>query len=453
MKHTSFEMDMTTGRLPKKILTYALPFIATGTLQLLFNTADVIVVGRYAGVQALAAVGSTSSLINLIINLFMGLSVGVSVLVSQYYGADDHEAVSQTVHTSVIVAGICGIGVGVFGFIFAKRLLQFMGSPADVIELATVYLKIYFTGAPFILLYNFGSAILRSIGDTKRPLFFLSISGIVNVILNLWLVLQFHLGAAGVAIATTVSNGISAFLVLRCLHRSQGSYQLFFKKLKIHKLKLKKMIKVGLPAGIQGSLFSISNVLIQSTINSFHSVVMAGNAAAHTIEGFTYTAMNSVSQTAMAFTGQNIGAQKHKNIKTILIWCSIYVTLIGVTMGGTSYLLAHPLIRIFNNDPVVIEAGTTRLLYICVPYFLIGLSEVFVGVLRGMGHSLLPMIISVVGICGFRILWIYTVFELFPSLITVYLSYPVSWIITATIQAICLFIILRKLTKSTKEGI
>ena len=309
MKQKSFEMDMTTGNLPIKLLTYALPFIATGTLQLLFNTADVIVVGRFAGVQALAAVGSTSSLISLIINLFMGLAVGVSVLVAQYYGANNHIGVHQTVHTAILVAGICGIFVGTIGIIFSRNLLSLMGSPDDVIDLATLYLKIYFSGAPFLLLYNFGSAILRAIGDTKRPLFFLGISGVANVVLNLITVINFHMGVAGVAIATASSHGISAFLVLLCLHRSDACYRLSVRKLKIYKDKLRNMIKIGLPAGIQSSLFSISNVLIQSTVNSFGSVVMAGNTAAHTIEAFTYTAMNSVSQTALAFTGQNIGGK------------------------------------------------------------------------------------------------------------------------------------------------
>lgn len=453
MKRKSFEMDMTTGHLPRKILSYAIPFIATGTLQLLFNTADVIVVGRFAGVQALAAVGSTSSLISLIINLFMGLAVGVSVLVSQYFGANNHKGVHQTVHTSITIAAICGVGVDIFGILTAKHLLHLMGSPDDVINLATLYLKIYFLGAPFILLYNFGAAVLRAVGDTKRPLFFLTIAGIVNVILNLVLVINFHLGVAGVAIATVVSNGISAFLVLLCLHKSDGSYHLSLRNLKIYKSKLRDLIKIGLPAGIQSSLFSISNVLIQSTINSFGSVVMAGNAASHTIEAFTYTAMNSVSQTALAFTGQNIGGKQYKNLKTIFLWCSIYVTLIGLIMGGGSYLLANPLIRVFNADPIVIEAGTTRLLYICVPYFLIGLSDVFVGMLRGMGYSLLPMMISIVGICGLRVAWIYTAFVMYPTLITVYLSYPISWTITGIIQAICLFVILNQFTKSKKEGI
>ena len=383
----------------------------------------------------------------------MGLAVGVSVLVSQYFGAGNHKGVHQTVHTAITIAGICGMIVGSFGIIAAKRLLQLMGSPDDVINLATLYLRIYFLGAPFLLLYNFGAAILRAVGDTKRPLFFLTIAGTVNVVLNLVLVIRFHLGVAGVAIATTVSNGISAFLVLLCLHQSDGAYRLSVRKLRIHKQKLKDLIKIGLPAGIQSSLFSISNVLIQSTVNSFGSVVMAGNAAAHTIEAFTYTAMNSVSQTALAFTGQNTGGKQYKNLKTILLWCSIYVTLIGLVMGGGSYLLSTPLLHIFNADPIVIEAGTTRLLYICVPYFLIGLSEVYVGMLRGMGYSVLPMIISIVGICGFRIAWIYSAFVMFPTLITVYLSYPISWIITGIVQVICLFFILNKFTKSKKEGI
>ncbi|MBR3844162.1 MAG: MATE family efflux transporter [Clostridia bacterium] len=453
MKRKNFEMDMTTGNLPKKILAYALPFIATGTLQLLFNTADVIVVGRFAGVQALAAVGSTSSLINLMINLFMGLSVGVSVLVSQYYGAGNHKGAHQTVHTAILVSGICGFAVGLFGLFASRALLQMMDSPPDVIELATLYLRIYFCGTPFLLLYNFGAAILRAVGDTRRPLFFLGISGLVNVILNVILVTAFHLGVAGVAIATVVSHILSAMLILLCLHQSSGSYHLSFTKLTIYKDKLLKMIRIGLPDGIQGSLFSISNVLIQSTINSFGSVIMAANTAAQNIEGFTYTAMNSISQTALAFTGQNIGGKKYKNLKTVLICCSTYVTLIGLIMGGCSYIFSEPLLGIFNSDPVVIQAGTTRLLYICVPYFLIGLSEVFVGMLRGMGYSMLPMLISVGGICLLRVVWIYTVFVLFPTLASVYISYPISWTVTAIIQAICLLTILHKFSKHSKEGI
>lgn len=453
MKIRNYEMDMTNGSLWKKILSYALPFIATGTLQLLFNTADVVVVGRFAGKAALAAVGSTGSLINLIINLFMGLSVGVSVLVSQYYGANQYKEVSQTVHTAVTTSIVCGVFIAGFGFFAARPLLRLMGSPNDVIDLATQYLRIYFAGAPFLLLYNFCAAVLRAVGDTRRPLYFLTLAGIVNVILNLILVIVFHLGVAGVAIATVISELLSAYLILACLKRSDRCYRLVLTQLKIHWHKLKMMIKIGLPAGIQGSLFSISNVLIQSTINSFGSTVMAGASAASSIENFTYTAMNSISQTALAFSGQNIGAKKEKNLTKILGISSLYVCLIGGIMGGLTCLFAKELLSIFTADPIAIQAGTIKMLYICLPYFILGLSEVCVGMLRGMGYSFIPMIISIGGICALRVLWIAFIFPLFPVLNTVYLSYPVSWTITLIVQAICLFIIISKFIKDSKQRV
>jgi putative MATE family efflux protein len=453
MKVRSYEMDMTNGSLWSKILTYALPFIATGTLQLLFNTADVAVVGRFAGSTALAAVGSTSSLINLIVNLFMGLSVGVSVLVSQYYGAGQQKDVSQTVHTAITTSLICGIFIAVFGFFTARPLLKLMGSPNDVIHLATLYLRIYFAGAPFLLVYNFSAAVLRAIGDTRRPLYFLTLSGVVNLVLNLILVINFHLGVAGVAIATIVSELLSAVLILICLLRSDKCYRLDFSQLKIHLSKLKVMVKIGLPAGIQSTLFSISNVLIQSTINSFGSTVMAGASAAGSIEMFTYTAMNSISQTALAFSGQNIGAKKESNLPKILGISAIYVTLIGITLGGLTCIFSDGLLGIFTSDPVAIQTGQERMLYICIPYFVLGLSEVCVGMLRGMGYSFIPMIISVGGICALRVLWIAFLFPIFPTLSALYISYPISWIITLLIQAICLFIILHKFIKHSKKRV
>lgn len=451
MKVKNYEMDMTSGSLPGKMLSYALPFIATGALQLLFNAADVVVVGRFAGKESLAAVGSTSSLINLVINLFMGLSVGVSVLISQYYGANAHKKVSETVHTAVAVSGISGVFIGVFGLFASPFMLRLMGSPDDVIRLATLYLRIYFAGAPCLLIYNFGAAVLRAVGDTRRPLFYLSISGVVNIVLNLFLVIVCRLGVAGVAIATVVSELLSAVMILACLHRTDGCYHLSFRGLRIHGDKLKLMIKIGLPAGIQGSLFSISNVLIQSTINSFGSTVMAGSSAASSIEGFTYTAMNAVSQTALAFTGQNIGAGKTENLKPILGFSCLYVTVIGLILGGLSCLFSGGLLGIYSADPLVISVGQIRLLYICLPYCILGLSEVFVGMLRGLGYSLVPMLISIGGICGLRILWIYTVFSLYPTLICVYLSYPVSWTVTAIVQAVCLLIILSKIVKKSEK--
>ncbi len=452
MRQKNYEMDMTTGSLPKKMISYALPFIATGALQLLFNTADVIVVGRFAGETSLAAVGSTSSLINLIVNLFMGLSVGVSVLVAQYYGSGQYEEVSQTVHTAFCVSLISGVFVGAFGFTFAKPMLQLMGSPSDVIDLATLYLKIYFLGTPAFLFYNFLSAVLRAVGDTRRPLFYLGSAGLLNIILNLILVIVFHMGVAGVAIATVASQVLSSLLIYHCLRRSTGCYHLDFRELRIHWNKLKLMFKIGLPAGIQGSLFSISNVIIQSSINAWGSLAMAGNSAAQSIEGFTYTAMNSVSQTALAFTGQNVGAGKINNIKRIMLCSSLYVMIIGLAMGGASYIFHRPLLSLFTVDEQVIHYGTVRLLYVCLPYFLCGVMDVMVGILRGLGYSFVPMVISIGGVCGFRVLWILTIYPLFRQLQTIYLSYPITWSVTALIQAICLLFIIHKLQKrSMKE--
>lgn len=451
MKLKNYEMDMTSGSLPKKMLAYALPFIATGALQLLFNTADIIVVGRFAGSQSLAAVGSTSSLINLIVNLFMGLSVGVSVLISQYYGANHEKGVHQTVHTALCVSALSGILIAAFGITAARHMLMAMDSPSDVIELATTYLRIYFAGTPALLVFNFGAAILRAVGDTRRPLFYLTISGVVNVILNLVLVIVFHMGVAGVAIATVISEIISAVMLLACLHHTTSCYRFRFHALKIHINKLKLMIKIGLPAGIQGCIFSISNVIIQSNINAFGSIVMAGNSAAQSIEGFTYISMNAISQTALAFTGQNIGAKKTNNLKTILKYSCFYVTAIGILLGGLTCLLAKPLLYIFSSDATVVQSGTVRLFYICLPYFILGLSDVLVGMMRGMGYSFIPMLISIGGICGLRIVWIYLIFPLYPVLPSIYLSYGISWLITTIIQAICLFALFRKLNQYSKN--
>ncbi len=449
MKQRRYEMDMTTGSLPQKMLGYALPFVATGVLQLLFNAADMIVVGNLVSVDALAAVGSTSSLINLIINLFMGLSVGVSVLVSQYYGAERYSSVFETVHTAFCVSIISGVAIAAFGIIFAEPMLVAMGSPDSVRDDATLYLQIYFAGTPAVLLYNFLASVLRAVGDTRRPLAYLSISGVANVLLNLILVLLLpkEIGISGVGIATVVSQVISALLVCRCLHHTSECYHLDYKALKIYPDKLKSMIKIGLPAGIQGSLFSISNVIIQTNINFWGADVIAGNSAAQTIEGFTYVAMNSVAQTALAFVGQNIGARKAKNVRTIILWSCLFVTIIGIIFGGISYLLGKPLLRLFNPDATVIHYGLIRLLFICLPYFLAGLMDVLVGALRGMGYSLVPMLISVVGICGFRVLWIYTVYPNWRFLETIYISYPITWILTLLIQALCLIIILNKMIR------
>lgn len=381
------EMDMCNGPLFKKTLIFSFPLMLTGILQLLYNAVDIIVVGKYAGSVALAAVGSTSSLINLIVNVFIGLSMGAGVVVSQNYGAGKSKDVSETVHTAMYISIFGGIAVGIFGILMAKKLLMTMGTPDDVLNYATLYMGIYFAGMPAAMVYNFGSAILRAIGDTKRPLYFLTISGIVNVVLNLIFVIFFKLGVAGVALATVISQCISAVLIVICLMRCDGSIKLNLKKIRIHKDKLIHITKIGLPAGIQGSIFSISNVLIQSGINSFGSVVMAGNAAASNIEGFVYVSMNAIYQTALTFTGQNVGAKKHERIGQVFKICVPFVILTGILLGGVAFLFSKPLLSVYTSDPQVIEMGIVRMSVICTTYFLCGFMDVLVGLLRGMVFS------------------------------------------------------------------
>ena len=405
-------MDMTSGALLPKILIFSGPLILTGILQLLYNAADVVVVGRFAGATSLAAVGSTGSLINLIINVFMGLSVGTSVMVARYYGAGDVRMVQDTVHTSILVALLSGIVVGIFGFVMAKPILRLMDSPDDVIDLAALYVRIYFVGMPFNLLYNFGAGILRAVGDTKRPLYYLTISGAANVILNLILVIVFHMGVAGVAIATVVSQAISMVLVLLCLIRTQGIIHLDLKKLRIRKSPLLGIMQVGLPAGLQGSLFSISNVLIQSSVNSFLSTAMAGNAAASNLEGFVYTAMNSIYQADLTFASQNYGAGKKDRVKSVLWNCLGTVVVIGLGLGLLFMAFDRTLLSVYNQDPAVIDFGVLRMHIILPTYFLCGMMDVMVGQLRGIGYSIMPMIVSLTGACLFRIVWIMTIFSM-----------------------------------------
>lgn len=441
-------MDMCNGPLLGKILIFAIPLMLSGILQLLFNAADIIVVGRYAGSQALAAVGSTGSLINLLINVFMGFSVGVNVLVARYYGAHDEKNISDTVHTAImtsIVSSIILVFVGIFA---SKPLLSLMGTPDDVLDQAVLYMRIYFAGMPVIMMYNFGSAILRAIGDTKRPLYFLLIAGVVNVLLNLCFVIIFHMGVEGVALATVISQVISSGLILRCLAKMPGALRLHFKLIKIHKEKLIEIIKIGLPAGMQGAIFSISNVLIQSSINSFGSIAMAGNTTSSNIEGFIYTAMNAFYQTNLSFTSQNYGGKKYGRINRILFTCLACVTVIGAGLGFLVIAFARPLIHIYSTDPEVVSYAVLRLGIICSTYFICGIMDTLVGTMRGLGYSILPMIVSLTGACGLRIVWIFTVFAIDRSLTILYLSYPVSWLVTAIAHMICFLVIRRKFPKT-----
>ena len=391
--------------------------------------------------------GSTSSLINLLVNVFIGLSVGTNVLCANYIGAKQEKAVSETVHTSVLLSLICGVILIFIGVLLARPLLTLMGSPEDVLNQATLYMRIYFVGMPATMLYNFGAAILRAVGDTKRPLYFLFASGVVNVILNLIFVIVFHLGVAGVAIATVISQFISALLVLRCLIHEEGMYRLHLNKLKIHKNRLILMIRIGLPAGMQGAIFSISNVLIQSSVNSFGSVAMAGNTAASNIEGFIYTAMNAFHQTSISFTSQNYGAGKKKRITRILIQCEILVFIVGCAFGNLAYLFGDKLLLIYSTDADVIQYGLIRMGVICTTYYLCGMMDVLVGSLRGLNYAILPMLVSIAGACGLRIVWIFTIFAIWPTLTVLYLSYPVSWVVTTMAHVITFVKVRRKYPK------
>ena len=444
---SKYTMDMCNGPLLKKIILFAIPLMLSGVLQLLFNAADVIVVGRFTGNEALAAVGSTSSLINLLINLFVGVSVGANVLLGKHIGARDEENASKTVHTAVTFALVVGIAMIFVGFFLSRPLLELMGTPEDVINLSVLYMRIYFVGMPAFMFYNFGAALLRAVEDTKRPLYFLTLAGIINVIFNLIFVIVFHMGVAGVALATIISEGISAFLVFLCLKGADGVLHLDHRSLSFHKDVAIQMMKIGLPAGLQGCIFSVSNVLIQSSVNSFGSIAMAGNTASANLEGFVYNAMNSLYQTSLSFTSQNMGAKKYKRVDKILIECLVIVMIVGIVMGGGAYLIGTSLLSIYSSDPQVISYGLLRMSLICVPYFLCGMMDVFVGSLRGMGYSVMPMLVSLTGACLFRIVWIFTIFATNRSLFVLYFSYPVSWALTATAHLICYMIVRKKVFK------
>ena len=445
-----YEMDMTTGVIMPKVITFALPLIAASVLQLLFNAADIVVVGRFVSPQAMAAVGSTGSLVNLIIQLFVGFSIGVNVCVGKYYAAKRQEDMSDTIHTSILVSVIFGAILCVAGLFLARPMLELMGSPADVIEDSVLYLRIYFLGMPLIMLYDFAAAILRAVGDTKRPLYFQMIAGVINVILNLFFVLVVGIGVAGVAIATTVSQGFSGIALLITLMREKGALHLDLRKLHVNWKLLRSIMEIGLPAGLQSTVFSLSNVVIQSSINSFGSVAMAGATAAQNIESFVYASMNSIYQTNLSFTAQNLGARKYSRINRILKDCLIAVVLIGLVMGIGAVMLAPWLLRFFTTDAEVIRYGQERLLVVCGPYFLCGIMDVMVGSLRGLGYSVIPMFVSLIGACGLRIIFILTLFRLpyFHSLNWLYMSYPITWIITFTAHFITFLRVRRKFPKA-----
>ncbi|MDD4125760.1 MAG: MATE family efflux transporter [Eubacteriales bacterium] len=454
MRFNRKSVDMTDGPLFKNIIIYTIPIILTGVLQLLFNAADLAIIGRYCGEYPLDALGSTGSLINLIVTLFMGLSVGVGVVVAQGLGAKDDNTVRKTVHTAVPAALVGGVVLTIIGILGAKLFLTWMKTPEEVLELAALYMRIYFAGIIPILVFNFGAAILRAAGDTKSPLIYLSSAGALNVVLNLIFVLLLGMDVDGVALATTITQTIAAIFVIRALIKRTDSCRLSLKELKFHKNELLKIVRIGLPAGIQGTIFSISNVIIQSSINGFGPVVLPGNTAAANIEGFVYISMNAFHQTAMNFIGQNVGAKKPERINKILVYCLLLVAGTGFVLGVSAFIFARPLLSIYVSDSATaISYGITRMSYISALYFTCGMMDVMTGAIRGMGSSVAPMIVTIIGVCGVRITWIYTVFQSprFHTLETLYMSYPISWIATLLVQIIFFIVIKRRLEKRIKE--
>ncbi len=444
-----YEIDMCNGPILSKMLLFAVPLMFSSILQLLFNAADIVVVGKWAGDDSLAAVGSTSSLINLLTNLFMGMSIGANVLVARYYGARQEKELKATIHTSMLLSLISGVILTIIGVFGAHKILALMQTPDDVLKLATIYIRIYFLGMTSTMVYNFGSAILRAVGDTKRPLYYLLFAGVVNVVLNLIFVIVFEMGVAGVATATAISQTISAVLVVRCLVKEKGSIHLDLKSLRIERDKFFRILQIGLPAGFQGILFSLSNVFIQSSVNSFGKVVVAGNSAASNIEGFVYVAMNAFYQAAISFMSQNVGAGKYERINKILIRAEVCVAVIGVALGNIVFIFGEPLLGIYSDTSDVVAAGVVRLSIISTTYALCGMMDVMVGALRGLGYSVMPMIVSLLGACAFRLVWLATIFQMdkFHTIEMVYISYPVSWVLTFTTHLICFIIIRRKLAK------
>ena len=449
-----YEMDMCSGSILKKMLMFTLPLMLSSILQLLFNAADIVVVGRFAGDNSLAAVGSTTALINLLTNLFVGLSIGANVTAARNYGGKREDALSRTVHTAVTISIISGVILTVIGVVGTKEMLRLMSTPDEIIDLAADYLRIYFAGITATTIYNFGSALLRAIGDTKRPLYYLLAAGAVNVVLNLLFVIVFKMDVSGVALATIISESLSAFLVIRCLMRETGAIKLELKKLRVHKAELISIIRIGLPAGFQGIVFALSNVVIQSSVNLFGNIVVAGNSAAANIEGFVYMAMNSFYQATLSFMSQNFGAGEYKRLNKILACGELCVVVVGLVLGNAAVLFGNQLLRIYSDSPEVIAAGMVRLHYISKVYFLCGIMDVLVGALRGIGYSVLPMVVSLLGACGLRLLWIATVFQIpqFHKIEVVYLSYAITWIITAGVHFLCYVIVRKKVTKKYEQG-
>ncbi len=441
--------SLTEGPLFWNIVRYTIPIILTSVLQLLFNAADLVVVGRFCGSLSVAAVGATGSITNLMVNFFIGLSAGTGVTVAHGLGGREEETVHRTVHTAMSAALVSGALLTVVGVFCSETFLRMMSTPENVLPLSAVYMKIYFAGITFNMVYNFSAAILRAAGDTKSPLIYLTFAGVINVVLNVFFVTVLHMNVAGVALATTISQAVSAVLVVLALMRRMDACRFQFRKMRFYRIQMMKILRIGVPAGIQSSLFGISNVMIQSSVNSFGEVFVAGNAAAANIEGFVYVSMNAFHQTAVNFTGQNVGAHQYDRVKKIFGYCLIGVAVAGITVGSLAWFFGEQLLGIYITDSAeAIGYGITRMTYISLPYFVCGLMDVCTGALRGMGASLAPMIISVMGVCGLRVIWLNTLFRVFHTPQCLYLSYLVSWTVTFLIQRIAFGIVYRKHTKT-----
>ena len=447
MKNNKYEIDVCNGTIMDKLISFALPLMISGMLQLMFNAVDIIVVGRFTGSQALAAVGSTTALICTFTNLFIGVSLGANVLAARFYASGKTKEMSETVHTAILLALISGIAMSIIGILCARESLVLIATPDDIIGQAALYLRIYFLGMPFFMLYNYGAAILRAVGDTKRPLMYLIAAGTANAVLDLILVIIFKMGVAGVAIGTITSQFISCVLVIRCLCKTDAIYKLYISKLRIKKYYLIQILKVGLPAGIQSTVINFSNVLLQSSVNSFGEIAMAGYTAANNILGFLYVSVNSVTQACMSFTSQNYGVRKFKRMDKVLVDCAILSIIVSVVIGGGSYLLGHQILGIYTKQEDVIQCGMEILSISTIPYFLCGLMDMIPGSMRGVGYSAVPMLLSIIGTVGTRLVWIYGVFPEHRSLYVLFMSYPVSWGLTIVMQAICLVFVRRKIRK------
>ena len=443
--------DLTSGPMLKKIILFSLPLAASSFLQLLFNAADVVVVGRFAGSAALAAVGSNGALINLLGNLFVGLALGANVVAARCYGAKDDQGVHEAVQTAVTLSLVGGVLMAFVGFFAAHGLLELMSSPEDVIDLATLYLKIYFIGMPMTMLYNFNASLLRAVGDTRRPLVCLAVAGVINVVLNLLFVIVFQMSVAGVALATILSQTVSAIMVTVLLVREEGAMHLDLRHLGFHKKAMLQIIQIGLPAGLQSTVFSLSNVVIQSAINSFGSTVVAGSSASANLEGFVYTAMNAFSQAAVTFTSQNMGARKYQNLNRVVLNCLLCAIVTGVVLGGGAVLAGTQLLHFYSSDAAVIAAGYERLRVICGTYLLCGIMDTLASSLRGLGYSVLPMVVSLVGSCLLRLVWIATIFQLNRTPFMLYISYPISWVLTAAVHLACLLVVRHKMKNKERS--